>query len=83
MKRSVILAGVALACLSLSACAGLPDLGSGGIGEKVLTNLEGCSREYSGALGAGVTGSFHIKCDPQPAATSSKPAEPATPPGGT
>ena len=83
MKR-VLIAGVALAaCASLSACASLGNLTqSGGIGEKVLQNLEGCDREYSGALGAGVTGSFRITCK----ATQAAPAAGATvqpPPGGT
>lgn len=80
MKRSVTLAGVALACLSLGACSSLDAaLQPGGVGEKVLTNLEGCHREYSGAIGAGVTGSFRIVCDPDP----ELPGKPTTPPGGT
>ncbi|RRN62207.1 hypothetical protein [Caulobacter sp. 602-1] len=83
MKRAIFLAGVALACLSLSACSSLDAaLQPGGVGEKVLTNLEGCHREYSGALGAGVTGSFRIICDPVPSEVA-PPAEPAAPPGGT
>lgn len=83
MKRAIFLAGVALACLSLPACSSLDAaLQPGGVGEKVLTNLEGCHREYSGALGAGVTGSFRIICDPAPSKTA-PPAEPAAPPGGT
>lgn len=89
MKRVILLAGGLAACLSLSACAGLANLTqAGGIGEKVLNNLEGCRRHYQGALGAGVTGSFDITCDPMTAKAaaadlSSIRTEPATPPGGT
>ncbi|ADG11403.1 hypothetical protein B7G68_15160 [Caulobacter segnis] len=82
MKRAIFLAGVALACLSLSACSSFDAaLQPGGVGEKVLTNLEGCHREYSGAIGAGVTGSFRIICDPAPSSEAG--VKPATPPGGT
>ena len=85
MKR-LFLAGAALACVALSGCSSLEALTqSGGVGEKILTNLEGCHREYSGALGAGVTGSFRIICDPAPAPAKveAPAAQPATPPGGT
>ncbi len=67
MKR-VIVAGLLLPAVSLSGCSSLnAALRPGGVAEKVLTNLEGCHREYSGAIGAGVTGSFRIVCDPAPA----------------
>lgn len=83
MKRIALAAAGLTACAALSGCSSLANLTqAGGVGEKILTNLEGCHREYSGALGAGVTGSFRIICDPAP--TVAKPAaEPATPPGGT
>lgn len=62
--RFIILAALVL---PLGACANLDALGQpGGIGSKVLDNLEGCSRTYRGALGAGVTGSFEINCEPRP-----------------
>lgn len=78
MKRIALAVAGLTACAALSGCSTLANLSqSGGVGEKVLQNLEGCHREYSGALGAGVTGSFRIICDPKAA------AEPATPPGGT
>jgi hypothetical protein len=86
MKRSVILAACAAASVALSGCASLSNLTqAGGVGEKVLQNLEGCHREYSGALGAGVTGSFRIVCAPtQPLpAAQVAPTAPANPPGGT
>lgn len=83
MKRSVILAACAAASVALSGCASLSNLTqAGGVGEKVLQNLEGCHREYSGALGAGVTGSFRITCEPgqgRPAPAD----KPDAPPGGT
>jgi hypothetical protein len=83
MKRALLLGAAAIACLSLPACSSLDAaLQPGGVGEKVLTNLEGCHREYSGALGAGVTGSFRIICDPAPT-KATPPAEPNVPPGGT
>ena len=91
MKRAILrVAACAAACVALSGCASLSNLTqAGGVGEKVLQNLEGCHREYSGALGAGVTGSFRIVCAPTPApatalpAAQVAPAAPANPPGGT
>lgn len=84
MKRAILLAACAVMSLSLSACANLPNLGSGGVGEKVLQNLEGCDREYSGALGAGVTGSFKITCKAAQAAPGAgSAAQPTPPPGGS
>jgi hypothetical protein len=77
MKRIALAVAGLTACAALSGCGSLSALTqSGGVGEKILTNLEGCHREYSGALGAGVTGSFRIICDPAP-------IQPAPPPGGT
>jgi hypothetical protein len=82
MKRIALAVAGLTACAALSGCSSLANLTqSGGVGEKILTNLEGCHREYSGALGAGVTGSFRIICDPAPA--KGQAAEPAVPPGGT
>lgn len=85
MKRILFTGAAIAAALSLSACSSLGALTqSGGIGEKVLTNLEGCHREYSGALGAGVTGSFRIICDPAPTKVEAPAAaQPTPPPGGS
>lgn len=75
MKRVVL---IAAACVALSGCAGLnAAVQPGGLGEKVLDDLKYCKREYEGALGAGLTGSFRIQCDPLP------PPAPSPPPGGT
>lgn len=75
MKRVIVtMAGLVLTGLSLSACSTLDAaLQPGGVGEKVLSNLEGCHREYSGAIGAGVTGSFRILCDPTPVPAAEAP----------
>jgi hypothetical protein len=78
MKRQITLAGAAVACLSLSACA------SANTG-KLLENLQGCERHYDGVVSAGIantgfSGSIKVDCLP------SKPApvvEPSSPPGGT
>lgn len=90
MKRSVILAGGAAACLSLSACSTLSNLGAGGVGAKILDNLEACRRHYQGGIGAGVTMSFDINCEPAAAKVIAsdlsgiRTAEPPpSPPGGT
>lgn len=62
---------ICLAALGLSSCAGLTEaLKPGGAGAQVLQNLDGCKRTYRGAIGAGVTGSFDIECDPKPQATA-------------
>lgn len=83
MKRAILLAASAVASVALSGCANLDNLTqAGGVGEKILSNLEGCQREYSGAIGAGVTGSFRIVCTPAAPASSGTVA-PAVPPGGT
>ena len=82
MKRIAFAVAGLLACASLSGCGSLSALAQpGGVGEKVLQNLDGCYREYSGALGAGVTGSFRIVCDPAPKEAPA--AAPQSPPGGT
>lgn len=82
MKRIAYAVAGLCACALLSGCGSLSALTqSGGVGEKVLTNLEGCHREYSGALGAGVTGSFRIICDPAPKEAPA--VTPPAPPGGT
>lgn len=86
MKRALILAACVAASVALSGCANLQGLTqAGGVGDKILTNLEGCRREYSGAIGAGVTGSFRILCEPAaaPAVQAAPVAEPVSPPGGT
>lgn len=58
-----------LACLSLGGCAGVGDFlnseqSDKSIGARILKDIQGCSRRYTGGLGAGVTGSFTIVCDP-------------------
>lgn len=59
---------LAASCLALSGCANLggflttPNADGSTVGQGVLQHLEMCSREYQGALGAGVTGGFTIKC---------------------
>lgn len=83
MKRVAFAAAGLFACAALSGCSTLANLAQpGGVGDKVLQNLEACHREYSGALGAGLTGSFHIVCDPAPAKTEAPAASPTPPPGG-
>lgn len=84
MKRAILAAACLAASVTVSGCGSLSALAQpGGVGEKVLQNLDGCYREYSGALGAGVTGSFRIVCDPAPKPVPAPAAEPETPPGGT
>jgi hypothetical protein len=60
---------IALASVALSGCSSVgaflsTPADSNSIGGKILTDIQGCSRSYQGALGAGVTGSFSIRCDP-------------------
>ena len=60
---------VAAAALALSGCAGLgtflnADQSENSVGARILNDIQGCSRAYRGALGAGVSGSFEIVCDP-------------------
>lgn len=83
MRRVHLLAALAVAAVSLGGCANLDALGRpGGVGQKVLDNLEGCDRTYRGAIGAGVTGSFEINCKAQtPASPASAP--PAAAPAPT
>lgn len=63
---------VVLAALSLSAC--------GTTGEQVLTNLQGCKRQYSGVVSGGLltpgsfSGSVEIDCPPG----AGQPAPPGT-----
>lgn len=70
MKLKIFAA--ALAALSLCACNTLNPVAAGqtSAGEKVLDNLKDCKRHYTGAIGAGVTGSFDIQCE----GTAVKPA---------
>ncbi len=86
MKRQIILAGVALACVSLSACSTTTS-------QQLLTNLQSCQRHYDGAISGGLTGgqfSGTIKVDcpakgdtTAPATTTAPGADPALKPGGT
>lgn len=60
------------ACIALSGCAAATQ-------EKVLTNLEGCTRIYKGAvqggiLGGGFIGSVDVNCSPK----AVPPSEPRT-----
>lgn len=61
-------ASLVAVCALLSGCASLPSLsgpnGSSAVAEALLKNLQGCERTYSGGLGAGVTLSVQIHCDP-------------------
>lgn len=88
MKRALYVSAAAVACLSLGACSTLSGLSGQGnaVGEKILNNLEACKRHYQGGVGAGVTLSFDISCDPStaPTATDMKSfAQPTPPPGGS
>ncbi len=66
MRKSLALAVIAAACFTLPACASLP--GGSGIPSQILENLDGCRRLYTGGTGLGATFSFHIECQPSPAA---------------
>ncbi len=60
---------IAVAGLVLSGCASLgtflnADQSDKSVGARVLNDIQGCTRSYRGALGAGVSGSFEINCDP-------------------
>lgn len=59
-----LVAAAAVAALSLAGCAipGMP--GGSSAGHEILQNLQGCTRHYEGAIGAGVNGSFRIDCQP-------------------
>jgi hypothetical protein len=70
--RTVKLCGAAacaMAMVSQVACASLPGIpgavgpGNAGTAAAILRHIELCNREYHGALGAGITGSFDIKCE--------------------
>lgn len=56
--------------LLLSGCAGVGDFltrqqGDDTIGAKVLADIQGCSRSYTGAIApTAIQGSFTINCDP-------------------
>lgn len=71
MRRILALAAAALA---LSGCGSLA-------GQQVLTNLQGCHRQYEGVvsagLGAGFSGTVKIDCPPA-APAAPDPAEPET-----
>lgn len=72
------LAACAVASVVLSGCSTTTS-------QQLLTNLQGCSRHYDGAVSGGLTGgqfSGTIKVDCTPA-TTAPPAEPAFKPGGT
>ena len=64
IKIALLLALSAL----LSGCATVPGLsgpnGSSAVAEALLKNLQGCVRDYSGAVGVGVTMSVQIHCEP-------------------
>lgn len=69
-RRAVPAAALALACVALSGCGGIGKFlttpqADDTIGARVLDHIEACKRHYQGALGAGVTGSFDITCEPQ------------------
>ena len=82
MKRPIIGAALAASCLALAACET-----TGGLGERVLENLQGCERHYDGAVAGGLTGgqfSGTVKID-CPALTDGTPLKVrpvAPPPGG-
>ena len=65
--RTLIIAAVAL---SLGGCAGIGDFLStpqakNTIGARILSDLQGCSRDYRGAISpTNLSGSFVITCDP-------------------
>jgi hypothetical protein len=65
MQTIPIASALAAACLTVSGCAG--------VGQQVLTNLEGCERHYNGVASAGMTGtgfsgSVKVDCVPPSAA---------------
>lgn len=77
MTRLFRLAVLAAAAVALTGCGAL---GERFFSEPVLTNLQGCERNYSGVvsagLGAGFSGSVQIHC-PAPVPAPAKAAEPA------
>lgn len=82
MKRSVILAGVALACLALGGCA-TGNTDPAAVLKALGDTYAHCERivTYQASVGAlnpasGATISGQVRCPPRT-------AEPATPPGGT
>ena len=82
MKRSVILAGVALACLALGGCA-TGNTDPAAVLKALGDTYSHCERivTYQASVGAlnpasGATISGQVRCPPRT-------TEPATPPGGT
>jgi len=61
--KTLTLAGLALACAGLSACAS-----NGAVAEKALNNLEYCERTYTAAIGAlgSPGGALAIRCPARP-----------------
>ncbi len=67
MKAIPVALAIALAvplsgCASMSSFLTAPAGKDSTMGQAILQHLELCSRNYKGAIGAGVTGSFEIDC---------------------
>lgn len=75
MRRSVIATPALLGLILLSGC-------NGALTGQVLTNLQGCARQYDGVvsagLGAGFSGSVKIDCPATPVKPDAAEAEETT-----
>lgn len=65
MRKTITLAALAAVAVALSGCGGLS-----AVGPQVLDNLQGCERNYNGAINAGIgggfTGTLQIHCPAAP-----------------
>lgn len=64
MKALIVGAAVAASCLAMSGCAGMPGITGGASTKDFLNQLATCDRDYTLAVGAGVTGGGHVHCSP-------------------
>ncbi|HEX7887655.1 MAG TPA: hypothetical protein VF474_16900, partial [Phenylobacterium sp.] len=67
MQRFVLAAALAAAALGVTGCSGVGAFLAAPAGPRtnldaIVQHIETCDRDYQGALGAGVTGSFEIHC---------------------